>query len=108
MRCVLVPSASVKIGDDESEAPLDERPQHVVKLDAFVIDAESVSATAYCRFLNSIGPGDPEVLEDWFVLDAHDDRNEHMLVARGDTGWQPIPGTERWPMILVSWFGANA
>ena len=46
----------------------------------FLIDAEPVSTTAYCRFLNSVGDVAPDVLADWFVLDPDDDRNEHMLV----------------------------
>jgi formylglycine-generating enzyme required for sulfatase activity len=108
MRCILIPAASVEIGCDKPDVPLDERPKHVVKLGEFLIDAEPVSTTAYCRFLDSIGGVYPEVLQDWCVLDPQDDRSEHMLVRLGDTGWRPIAGAERWPMILVSWYGANA
>lgn len=67
-----------------------------------------MSTTAYCRFLNSIGTVHPDVLRDWFVLDQEDNRNEHMLIAATEGEWRPLPGTERLPMILVSWFGANA
>jgi acyl carrier protein len=108
MRCLLVPSASVEIGRDAPDAPADERPRHVAEIDSFLIDAEPVSTTAYCRFLNSIGEVNPEVLADWFVLDPEDDRNEHMIVERVGSEWRPLVGAERWPMILVSWYGANA
>ncbi len=110
MRCIKIPSAAVQIGDESEMALADERPRHVVELDGFFIDAEPVSTTAFCRFLNSVGEDDPAVLRDWFVLDALDDREEHTLVRRepGGTEWRPVPGTETWPMILVSWFGANA
>ena len=108
MRCLLLPSASVEIGCDSPGALPDERPKHVAEIDAFVIDAEPVSTTAYCRFLNSIGDIAPEFCADWFVLDPGDNRNEHVLVARTAAGWHPLPGSERWPMILVSWYGANA
>lgn len=108
MRCILLPKASVEIGCDEPYALPDERPKHFVELDSFLMDAEPVSTTAYCRFLNSIEDASLEVLEDWFVLPASDDRNEHQLVARTGSEWRPVPGTERWPMILVSWYGANA
>jgi acyl carrier protein len=64
MRCLLVPSAAVEIGCDAPEALADERPRHVVEIDAFLIDAEPVSTTAYCRFLNSLGDVPPEVLND--------------------------------------------
>ena len=81
---------------------------HVVDLTAFLIDTETVSTSAYCRFLNSIGDVADEILAEWFVLDADDDRNDHVLIRKGEAGWRPFPGTERWPMILVSWYGANA
>lgn len=108
MRCILIPKASVEIGCDGPDSLLDEHPKHVVELDSFLIDAEPVSTTAYCRFLNSLIYVSPEFLEDWFVLPPHDDRNEHLLVAHNDDSWRPLPKTERWPMILVSWYGANA
>ena len=108
MRCVQIPSAAVEIGCDGPEGLLDEQPKHLVKMDSFLIDAEPVSTTAYCRFLNSIGAVPTEFLRDWFILDHYDDRNEHMLIAATGGEWQPVPTTERWPMILVSWYGANA
>lgn len=108
MRCILIPSASVEIGCDAPEALLDEKPKHLVKLTSFLIDAEPVSTTAYCRFLNSIGEVRPEILQDWFVLDQADDRNAHTLIEAAAGAWRPLPRTERWPMILVSWYGANA
>ena len=108
MRSVVIPSASVEIGSDSPDALPDEQPQHVVHLDSFVIDAEPVSTTAYCRFLNSIGTVAPEGLADWFVLDPDDDRQKHLLIHQVDGEWRPLATTERWPMMLVSWFGANA
>jgi formylglycine-generating enzyme required for sulfatase activity len=108
MRCLLIPAASVEIGSDSPAAHHDERPKHVVEMDSFLIDAEPVSTTAYCRFLNSVGDVAPNILADWFVLDPEDDRNEHVLVHQVGSEWRPVPGAERWPMILVSWYGANA
>ena len=61
MRCLLIPSASVEIGCDSPDAQPDEKPKHVVQMDSFLIDAEPVSTTAYCRFLNSVGEVAPEV-----------------------------------------------
>lgn len=108
MRCILIPEATVEIGCDAPDSPIDEKPLHVVEIGSFLIDVEPVSTTAYCRFLNSLGEVDLQSLADWFVLDPQDDRNQHMLIRREERGWEPIPGTERWPMILVSWYGANA
>lgn len=108
MRCMLIPSALVEIGGDGSYALADERPRHLAEIDAFLIDAEPVSTTAYCRFLNSVIGTTAEVLADWFVLDADDDRDQHMLIKNAENEWRPLAGAERWPMILVSWYGANA
>jgi formylglycine-generating enzyme len=108
MRCLLIPSASVELGSDSGDALADERPMYIVDLSAFLIDAEPVSTTAYCRFLNSVGEVGHHVLADWFVLAPDDDRNEHVLILFVESLWRPVPGTERWPMILVSWYGANA
>jgi len=108
MRCVILPSALVTIGCDAPERPADERPWHVVAIDSFLIDCEPVSTTAYCRFLNSIDHAAPEILADWFILDPSDKRNVHMPIEQVTSEWRPLPGTERWPMILVSWYGANA
>ena len=108
MRCVRLPAAAVDIGTDDPSFDQDARPQHTVYLDSFLIDTETVSTTAYCRFLNSIGPVDSECLTDWFLLTKSDDRTEHVLIAPTDSGWQAIQGCEAWPMILVSWYGANA
>lgn len=108
MRCLLIPAADVEIGFSGPAARADEQPQHVVGLDAFLIDAEPVSTTAYCRFLNSIFDVSAETLAEFFILDSSDDRVIHMPVEQQDRLWQPIAGTEHWPMILVSWYGANA
>jgi acyl carrier protein len=108
MRCMLIPSAAVEVGCDLPGAARDEMPKHIVELDAFVIDAEPVSSTAYCRFLNSLADVPREILIDWFVLDVQDDRNEHMPITDSGGDWRPVPGAEKWPMILVSWYGANA
>ncbi len=107
MRCVLIPAAEVEIGSDDSLAAPDETPRHRVQLDAFLIDAEPVSSTAYCRFLNSVSASEQQ-LRDWFVLEPSDDRQQQMPIEHADQGWRPVTGVEKLPMILVSWFGANA
>ncbi|HEY2783732.1 MAG TPA: formylglycine-generating enzyme family protein [Fimbriiglobus sp.] len=108
MRCALLPKATVQIGCDDFVNASDESPAHTVELDAILIDAEPVSTTAYCRFLNSLSPLPPHVLTEWFVLDAADDRNEQAVIVPDGKFWKPSPGTEKSPVVLVSWFGANA
>ncbi|HET6252155.1 MAG TPA: SUMF1/EgtB/PvdO family nonheme iron enzyme [Tepidisphaeraceae bacterium] len=108
MICVRIPAADVMIGTDGADCPPDERPIHRVHLDEFRIDQEPVSTTAFCRFLNSIGDVPQAALEHWFVLAGNDKRREHMLIRRENAGWTPVAGTERMPMMLVTWHGANA
>ena len=108
MRSLKIPAATVEVGTDEANLDTDSRPGHLVELDAFLIDAEVVSTTAYCRFLNSLGELSTETLLDWFVLTDDDDRSVHQLIHFTGTNWEPIADCERRPMILVSWYGANA
>ena len=107
MRCTLLPAAEVSLGSDDPAGPRDERPSHSVRVDSFLIDAEPVSTTAYCRFLNSVEATEKEWL-DWFQLAADDDRIRQMPIVLADGIWQPVVGSETLPMVLVSWFGANA
>jgi formylglycine-generating enzyme required for sulfatase activity len=98
----------VEIGDSGEGAQADEQPVHEARLDAFLIDVEPVSTTAYCRFLSSIGEVGEETLHRWFILAAGDRRSEHLPIAKRGGRWEPVPGAERWPMVLVSWHGASA
>lgn len=107
MRCLLIPQAHAEIGSDGPAALPDEQPRHTAWLDSFLIDAEPVSTVAYCRFLNSISPHEAH-LRDWILLDPEDDRDVHLPILKRSGEWQPVVGTELLPMILVSWFGANA
>lgn len=108
MRTVLIPSSSVTLGTDDSPDTPDVGPQHQVELDAFLIDLEPVSVTAYCRFLSHVGCTDDSVLEDWFLLPAWDKRQAQLPIGRHGREFQPVAGMERMPMVLVSWYGANA
>jgi acyl carrier protein len=108
MRCMVMPSANVLLGYEGSDAEPQEQPLHNAWIDAFIIDAEPVSTTAYARFLNSIGPVSDKTLREWFVLDESDGRVAHQMLKRGPKGWSAVPGTETFPMVLVSWYGAHA
>ena len=107
MRCFLFPSAEIRIGSDHPDAQPDEQPIHSVQLDSFLIDAEPVSTTAFCRFLNSVEAAEANWL-DWFQLDPADDRMGQMPIELSESEWRPAVGAETLPMVLVSWYGANA
>ena len=109
MRCLLLHGDEVKIGNAAPGAPADQQPAHMVTLSDFLIDAEPVSNQAFCRFLNSVKPSD-ETLLDWCSVTEDDRRIRHFQLEKSRFRglWSPVRGTENWPMMLVSWFGANA
>lgn len=112
IECVLLPAAWVWIGAgmSDAEALPFEKPCHPVQLSRFLIDVEPVSVGAFARFLNVTNPPF-EALHDWglFLLDG-DERDCHLpLHCNHDCIWEAKPGVPlSWPMIMVSWYGANA
>ncbi|QUJ77350.1 SUMF1/EgtB/PvdO family nonheme iron enzyme [Sulfitobacter albidus] len=108
MVCMLLKGGSVEIGSKCADAHPDEKPLHTVDIEPFLIDRETVSTTAFCRFLNSIGAIDDEVLCKWFLIRPGERRFDHQLIESNSAGWSPKSGTEEWPMILVTWYGAVA
>merc|ERR1712217_529816 len=61
------------------------------------------------RFLNLAQPP-PDALQDWILLYDGDDRDCHLPLQCTDNNvWEAKPGVPlSWPMIMVSWYGANA
>ena len=108
MRCVLIPAAEVQIGRNGPDVKADQQPAHRVHLSSFLMDAEPASNAAYARFLNSLGKLPLSVLAEWCGVADMDKRRAQFPLKQGRRGWEPLPGTKRQPMILVSWFGANA
>eukprot|EP00438_Fugacium_kawagutii_P016966 Skav217280 [mRNA] locus=scaffold120:199839:206828:+ [translate_table: standard] len=120
MQCILIPSADVHIGGGTKESARyneqpthHEQPTHPVRLSSFLMDVEPVSVGAYVRFLNLATPPPTEAeLLEWCMLEPNDPRKGHMIIVRQNdkcNKWQVkenIP--PNWPMILVSWYGANA
>ncbi|HTU19568.1 MAG TPA: SUMF1/EgtB/PvdO family nonheme iron enzyme [Gemmataceae bacterium] len=108
MRCIAVPEGEVQLGSDEADALPDQQPSHRVTLQPFLLDAEPVSCTAFARFLNSVGRISSAVLGEWCLSERGDRRSSYFPLKKGWLGWKPLPETERQPIILVSWYGANA
>lgn len=111
MEVVSIPSARVTIGaseDDDTALP-GELPAHDVEVSSFLIDVEPVSIGAYARFLNMTVPS-KEILLDWSLLPEDDPRSSHQPLFLDEFGtWSVKEGVPAsWPMILVSWYGANA
>ncbi len=107
MVCVQIPSAEVPIGSDEKNTNEDEKPIHRVSLSSFLIDIEPVSVIAFCRFLNSIDATSQEV-QALVGLAAVDDRQTHMQFGYSSDRWIPKTSVQMQPVVIVSWFAANA
>lgn len=107
MRCVLLPAATVEIGSDAPEALPDQQPAHRAMLSSFLIDAEPVSTTAFAGFLNRVGVTTDIVFE-WCGVTDDDRRSRHFQLDKIEGRWLARRGTERQPMVLVSWYGAAA
>lgn len=107
MVCVELQEASVLVGSDDEDAHDDERPRHAIKLSPFLIDIEPVSVTAFCRFLNSIDLQKHDI-EMLIALAPNDDRQGDMQFERSEQTWKPRAGTAMQPVVMVSWYAADA
>lgn len=110
MTCIEVPGAVAWIGEGlgERAALAVERPCHEVQLQSFMMDIEPVSVGAFARFLSLVQPG-LEIAMEWLAQDAAAPfpTKRCPLEQAPDGCWVPrVP--ETWPMINVTWFGANA
>jgi formylglycine-generating enzyme len=77
------------------------------RLCPFVIDSQLVSTTQYCQFLNEVNPS-TDLASQWMLLDRRDDRFSYLQIESTRKGWRPTSGREKQPMVLVTWYGANA
>lgn len=111
MECIFVSANTAWIGDGlGGRAALpNEIPCHTVKVRSFLIDVEPVTVSAFASFLNAVQPS-PGELSDWCQLKSSDIRAKHLpLHCDPDGLWRPKSGIpDKWPMIMVSWYGANA
>jgi formylglycine-generating enzyme required for sulfatase activity len=107
MVCVRLPASEVTIGSDAIDAINDAKPSHHVSLSSFLMDIEPVSVTAFCRFLNSI-ESTPRKVESLVGLSADDDRRAHLQFEYQNDHWIPKSAVQMQPVVLVSWFSANA
>lgn len=111
MESIMMPGGKAWIGDgvDGRSALANEQPCHQLELSSFLMDVEPVSVGAYARFLNIVQPP-RKALDDWFFPRDDDPRKVHIPVCCGpDRKWILTPGAHvNWPMIMVSWYGANA
>ncbi len=100
MPLVHIPAGTFEMGS-ESGNP-DQSPVHTVSLDEYYIDATEVTNAMYATFLNEMG-NQTEGGVTW--LDTHSPR---VLITDKSGEWQSRPNWDNYPIVAVSWFGANA
>ena len=107
---VTIPGGDFLMGGDDGED--DERPQHRVEVDEFLIGVQPVTQMEYARFVNATGHRAPAVHELPLVVTAVDgDREEGFRRASAPYAWiDGEPPRERLdhPVTLVRWADATA
>jgi sulfatase modifying factor 1 len=100
----LIPAGKFTMGSsgkalDEDAA---EKPSHEVTLAAFLIDKREVTNAQYAAFLNAVKVTKDAAGHEYIAV------NEHLRLEQANGAWQPKAGKGAFPMVNVSWYGANA
>ncbi len=107
----LIPAGSFKMGSKESDS--DARPVHKVKVASFYLSKYEVTNVEFVEFLNSIKV-EVRNNEDVFyrgkqiydlICDGFCSNWQHEIYLE-DGRFKLRPGSEQFPVVLVSWYGA--
>lgn len=119
---IIVPSGDAIIGDPFNDDPQNERPGHIVYIPAFKIGVYEVTNSQFANWLTQAFK-DQKAL--WHpTLAGHVVNKEGLLLFKtlsanplsqitsqktdSTVSFSPIPGKENYPVIEVTWYGANA
>jgi hypothetical protein len=95
-----VDGGAFRMGRPAGQGFTDEQPVHLVRVSPFRLDRTEVTNEAFARFLNAAGKA---------LVDSFLKSREAGGLARGSDGrWRAATGKEKWPVVGVSWFGAQA
>ena len=100
----LIPAGLFAMGaaDTDQTAASNERPSHMVELDAFYIDRYEVTAEDYAKFLNAGNAWKDAAGHKLF----HEINGPCVKTLSGR--WAAAPGREKHPAVRLSWYGADA
>jgi len=97
---ILVPAGEFLMGSPEGEGGKEEHPQHKVYLDAYYIDKYEVTNQQFAKFLNERGKDTDENGQKMVF--------EHEWgIKKVGQGFSPAKSYESYPVINVTWYGAN-
>jgi formylglycine-generating enzyme required for sulfatase activity len=106
---VEIPKGWFKMGSDTGE--INERPEHDVFLDTFLMDKFEVSAKEFAGFLNEKGnPEHKYFSPDMYatIMGVSYQDGKEVEDSTAPQKYAPRPGFENYPANNVSWFGADA
>lgn len=100
MPLVYIPEGEFIMGSNSGDS--DEQPPHNVYLSAYWIDQTEVTNAMFAEFLNDMG-NQSEGGSNWINLPDDDVR-----IVSGGGSWESQRGYEDYPVVEVTWYGANA
>jgi len=100
MTLVYIPAGMFEMGSEEGNP--DQSPVHTVSLDAYWMDATEVTNAMFAKFLNA-SSNQTEGGVTWL-----DTQNPSVFIANMDGVWQAREEFAEYPVVGVSWYGANA
>jgi len=89
--------------------PANEKPLHTVLLDDFFISKYEITNEQYCHFLNDYGSikvksGEYEGKK---MIYYSNEEDRDWGIIHTENGWQPSRGYQNYPVVYVTWYGAN-
>ena len=99
-----IPAGSFDYGDSLGEGEEDERPARRREVPAFALGRTAVTAGQYVAFLDDVGLADVSRPD----LHGFPVRTTNGLEQGADGITRCAPGAEDYPVVHVSWWGANA
>ena len=103
---VEVPGGTFQMGCDTGDAV--ERPVHSVTLDTFEITKYEITNAQYVKFLNAIGCRFDGHFTDPVYGDVRYIDMDNAQITYSSSTFSTETGLDDYPVIEVSWFGANA
>jgi formylglycine-generating enzyme required for sulfatase activity/metallophosphoesterase superfamily enzyme len=105
---VLIPAGTFLYGsrEDDKKAWSNEKPQQVISLPDYYMDLYPVTNEQYAAFLNqteSFG----KKLDEWIYLKGEFE-TERCLIKAKKNKYEVEKGYEKYPVIYVTWYGAQA
>ncbi len=101
----LVEGGTFMMGSNEGGS--DERPVHEVSVDSFYISRHEVTNAEYCDFLNAKWTT-TGVYEGNTVTWVYLNNDNYCGIEKVGNEFKPKGGKENYPVIEVTWYGANA